>query len=336
MRVLLVGAGRWGEKHLRVLRELGAEVWVADPDPARRALAIGAGVAAGRVLADFQCALPLVEAVDVVTPADSHLALATAALEAGKACFVEKPLAPTAAEGEGLARVVARTRGLLQVGHIFRVHPVTDILLEHLKAGALGQIRYATVRFAGFKRPRRDVGVTLADALHGFDLLAYLLPGAPTAVTATLRDHLGRAMDDCSFSAVECGPVVGFVEAGYFAPPTTRQITIVGDVATLVGDFAAAEVRLHANRHVHGAGGWEAHEGAVTAMKAAGPEPLRRELELFLDAAVKRRPPAVDVQAGILALRVAEAAERSSRLGRRVLVSEIGVSAIVTAEAAGG
>ena len=61
---------------------------------------------------------------------------------------------------------------MLQVGHIFRFHPVTTALRERLAAGALGRVRYCTGRFAGFKRPRTDVGVTQTDAIHYFDLFA--------------------------------------------------------------------------------------------------------------------------------------------------------------------
>ena len=78
-----------------------------------------------------------------------------------------------------------------------------------------------------------------------------------------------------------------------------------------------------ANRHVPDAGGWQAPEGTVETFKASGPEPLRRELELFLDAARAGEPPPVDVKAGLDALRVVEAAQRSSALGRRVTLAEL-------------
>jgi UDP-N-acetylglucosamine 3-dehydrogenase len=323
VKVLLVGLGRWGEKHLRVLRHLDAEVWVADLRAERRTLAVQAGLAPTQVVADFRQALRHVDAVDVVTPADSHLALASEALRAGKACFVEKPLALTAREGRELARVVTATGGLLQVGHVFRFHPVTDALRRYLDAGALGRVRYATARFAGFKRPRSDSGVTRADAIHAYDLLAYLLRAAPTAVTATLRDHLSRGLDDCSFSTVEYGPVATFVEAGYFAPQTSRTCVIVGAEATIAADFAAAEVRLHRNRHVPGATGWEACAGPVEVIAAEGPEPLARELERFLEAATRGLASPVGVEAGVLALQVVEAVELSSRIGRRVGLDEV-------------
>src|SRR3990172_4805479 len=75
MDVLLVGLGRWGEKHLRVLRELGVGLWVADVSPARLAWAVKQGVEPARAVADYRAALPRVAAVDVVTPADSHRAM---------------------------------------------------------------------------------------------------------------------------------------------------------------------------------------------------------------------------------------------------------------------
>ena len=318
MRALLIGLGRWGEKHLRVLGELGVELWVADVSAERRAFAVKAGVDPARAVEDFRLALPHVDAVDIVTPADNHLALAGECLRAGRDCFIEKPLTLTVDEGRRLAAVVAETGRILQVGHIFRFHPVTTALRERLAGGGIGRVRYCTGRFAGFKRPRTDVGVTQTDAIHYFDLFAYLLGRAATAVTATLRDHLGRGMDDCSFTTVEYGDVPAFIEAGYFAPGTYRDCVIVGEQATIAADFGSAEVRVLGNRHVETAAGWQAPEGPIESFKASGPEPLRREMELFLEAVVHRGRPAVDVQAGLAAMRTVEAAQQSSAQGRRI------------------
>ena len=323
MKILLVGLGRWGEKHLRVLTELGVELWVSDLSEERRRVAVKAGVSPARAVDDFRNALPYVDAVDLVTPADSHLALAGECLRAGKDCFVEKPLALTVTEGHALAEVVRTTGRILQVGHIFRFHPVTTLLHERLANGAVGAVRYCTGRFAGFKRPRMDVGVTQTDAIHYFDLFAYLLGRGPTAVTATLRDYLGRGMDDLSFVTVEYGEIPTFVEAGYFAPGTYRDCVVVGEKFTLAADFSSSEVRIYSNHHVKVPGGWQAPEGAVERIEAKGPEPLHQELKLFLDAVSKRARPPVDVEDGLLALQTVEAAHLSSKLGRRVTLEEL-------------
>jgi len=205
--------------------------------------------------------------------------------------------------GEAICAVVVASPG-----H----RPSPDALVAHVRS-----------HLAGFKRPRTDVGVTQTDAIHYFDLFAHLLGHPATAVTATLRDHLGRGLDDCSFTTVDYGDVPAFVEAGYFAPGTYRDCVIVGERGTLAADFGSSEVRVLANRHVETPSGWQAPEGAVESLKASGPEPLRHELELFLDAVNRRSRPAVDVQAGLDALRTVEAAQRSSALGRRVTLAEL-------------
>ncbi len=326
MHVLLIGLGRWGEKHLRVLRDLGAEVWVSDVSPERLAWAARQGVDAAHAVTDYRAALGHVDAVDIVTPADTHLALATECLEAGRDCFVEKPVTLTVGEGRVLAERVRATKRLLQVGHIFRFHPVTECLRGALAAGRIGAIRYATGRFAGFKRPRTDVGVTQTDGIHYFDLFAYLLGRDATAVTAVVRDYLGRGIDDLSFATVEYGPTPVIVEAGYFVPGTHRECVIVGERGSLVADFGRSTVSAHAGTHRRRDDAWEAVDNGSEELKVSGDEPLRRELAAFFECVERRSPPAVGATAGLRALEVVEAAALSSRLGRRVTLDEIGTT----------
>lgn len=323
MRVLLVGIGRWGEKHLRVLCELGARVWVADISAERRAWALGQGLEPARVGADFRAALDHVDAVDVVTPGDGHAAVAEVALTAGRHCFVEKPLAVTAAEGRRLADLASEAGRVVQVGHIFRFHPVTAVLREALGAGRIGSVRFATARFGGFKRPRTDVGVTQTDAIHYFDLFAHLLGLPPTRVMAIQREFLHRGRDDLSVTAVDYGDVPAVVQADYFTPGTWRECVIVGDQGSLVADYTASTVTLHQTVHRRAAGGWDAIDAGKENLPTAAGEPLRIELEAFLEACDGRRPSAVPAAAGVSALEVVEAARLAARLGRAVRLDEI-------------
>jgi predicted dehydrogenase len=324
LKILLIGVGRWGEQHLRVLTDLGVEVWVADLDPSRLERAAPAfGVDRTRAVRDFRAALGEVDAVDLVTPADSHLALATECLESGKDCFIEKPVARTLAEARALAEVAERTGRIVQVGHIFRFHPATEIICQRLAEGRLGQIRYVAGRFAGFKRPRTDVGVTQTDAIHYFDLFTYVLGQRPAAVTAVLRDYLGRGLDDLSFVTVEYGTIPAFIEAGYFTPVAFRDCLVVGSEGSLVADFGQFEVTVFRNLHERSDGHWVARAEGRETIKVAGEEPLRGELGAFLEAVRSRQAPLVRVADGVLALHVVEAARLSSRLGRRVTLEEV-------------
>jgi UDP-N-acetylglucosamine 3-dehydrogenase len=323
MDVLLVGLGRWGEKHLRVLGDIGATVWVAEVSPERRQWAVAHGADAGRVVEDYRAALGRVQAVDVVTPADSHLAIAEVCLRAGKHCFIEKPLTRTAAEGRRLA-VIAREMGrVVQVGHIFRFHPVTAVMRQALDVGRLGAVRYATGRFAGFKRPRTDVGVFHTDGIHYVDLFRHLLRRDPTGVAALQRDFLGRGLDDFSVVTVEYGDVPTVIEANYFVPGTYRDCVIVGERGSLIADYGASTVTLYTGEHRRRGVAWEAVDAGKEELPAGGREPLRLELEAFRDACEGRHAPLVTVDDGVLALEVVEAATRAAQLGRRVSLTGV-------------
>jgi UDP-N-acetylglucosamine 3-dehydrogenase len=318
MNVLLVGLGRWGEKHLRVLGELDVTVWVADVSGARLAWAVRQGVEPGCAVADYRTALAQVDAVDIVTPADSHCAVARECLAAGRHCFIEKPLARTTAEGrevEAAARVAGR---LVQVGHIFRFHPVTATLREALGAGRIGRVRYAAGRFSGFKRPRTDVGVTQTDAIHYFDLFAHLLGSEATRVTSIQRDYLGRGLDDLSWAVVHYGDIPAIVEANYFVPGTWRDCVIVGERGALVADYGTSVVTLHLGEHLKRGEVWEAAETGKETLPTRREEPLRLELQSFLDACAGRAPNLVPVGDGVRVLAVVEAAAQSAQLGRTV------------------
>ena len=315
MNILLVGLGRWGEKHLRVLGELGVTVWAADVSEARREWAVRHGLDPRRALADYREGLAHVEAADIVTSADSHHAVAGDCLAAGLHCFVEKPLARTAAEGRELEKAAAAAGRLVQVGHIFRFHPVTATLRDALENGRIGRIRYATGRFAGFKRPRADVGVTQTDAIHYIDLFAYLLGREATAVSAMQCDFLGRGLDDLSLAVVHYGDMPVIVEANYFVPGTWRDCVIVGERGALVADYGSSVVTLHLGEHLKRGNAWETVETGKEELPARRDEPLRLELQAFLDACAGRAGNPVPAADGVRALAVVEAAAQSARLG---------------------
>jgi predicted dehydrogenase len=321
VNVLLVGLGRWGEKHLRVLGEVGATVWVADVSAGRRRWAVEQGVPETRIVADYREALPHVDAVDLVTPADSHLAIAATALGAGRHCFIEKPLATSVEASRQIVAAADRASRVVQVGHIFRFHPVTATLRAALEP--VGRVRYATGRFAGFKRPRTDVGVTHTDAIHYFDLFAYLFQREPTTVSALQRDFLGRGLDDMSLTTVMFGDIPTVVEANYFVPGIYRECVIVTEAGTLVADYGASTVRLYAGVHERRGDGWEAVDTGKTDFPVGREEPLRAELAAFLRACEQGLPAAVDVRAGLRAVEIVEAAALAARLGRSVALDEL-------------
>ena len=323
MNVLLIGLGRCGANHVRVLRQIGVTVWAADVSAERRQWAISQGVQPAHAVEDYQAVLERVDAVDVVTPADSHLAIAETSLAGGKHCFIEKPLTRTAAEGRRLVATARETGRIVQVGHIFRFHPVTAALQRALAAGRIGAVRYATGRFSGFKRPRTDVGVFQTDGIHYVDLFRCLLRREPTGVSALQRDFLGRGLDDLSVATVHYGDVPVVIEANYFVPGNYRDCVIVGEEGSLVADYGTGTVTLHRGEHRRVGSVWEAVDTGKEDLSASGGEPLRLELEAFIAACRGEQAVLVSAADGLIAIEVTEAATQSARLARLVSLAEL-------------
>ena len=326
-RILLIGLGRWGANHLRVLQSMPIDLFVAERDPGRLS---SSGVSQSHRSADASSLFPIVDAAVVVTPAQTHFEICRDLLEAGKDVFVEKPISLKSADAKELTELAKRNGLILQVGHIFRFDPASVWMRDAIAQGRFGEMKMLRANFSGFKRPRQDTGVTFADSIHFIDLFKFLLGKSPRRVHAVMRNFLGREgeMDDESLIVLEYDgdsgtPILATVEAGYHLPGKMRQLTIVGKDSSAVCDYNVAQYKIKTfeNRHVRSGAEIKATEGAMHQLEFPPEEPLRAELSAFLDAIETRGRPLVDGVDGMEAVRVVEAAIESAGTGKWVDIS---------------
>jgi UDP-N-acetylglucosamine 3-dehydrogenase len=327
-RILLIGLGRWGANHLRVLQSMPIELFVADTDLARLN---SSGVPQSHRTADARSLFPIVDAAVVVTPAQSHFEICRGLLEAGKDVFVEKPITSTSADAQKLVELAKRSGLVVQVGHIFRFDPASVWMRDAIAQGRFGEIKMLRANFSGFKRPRPDTGVTFADSIHFIDLFRFLLQKSPRRVHAVMSNFMERAggMDDESLIVLEydfggSASILATVEAGYHVPGKMRELTIVGKNLSAICDYNVAQYKIKTfeNHHVVESGEIKATEGAMHQLEFPPEEPLRAELAAFLDAIESRRAAAVDGTDGMEAVRVVEAAIESARTGKWINIGE--------------
>jgi predicted dehydrogenase len=199
--VALIGAGFIAEYHLAALRRLPGVALRAvvsrDADRARRC--------ADRFgIQDAGASLPAllgrddVQAVVVATPDDTHEAVATACLGAGKAVLLQKPMATDSAACRRMIVAAARSGSDLQVSWMHRHFEEVEEARRWIAEGAIGQVTSIRLRNATpgpdwgawfFQAGRVGGGVVLQLGAHGIDLVEHLLGpiAAVSARTATLR-----------------------------------------------------------------------------------------------------------------------------------------------------
>jgi len=183
-RVLLVGAGCFGQNHLRVLKDLAYQsrvelVGVVVRDAAhRRHITKEYDVTTYPRLT--KKLLKNVDAVDIVTPPETHFDLVKKCLQYADV-FVEKPLAMNAADAHRLEKMARRYKRTLTVGHIFRFHPVSLKLKALLpRKGIPSKINGSFVNPVSSDQDREPS----LELLHLFDVIDFLWSKRHTMVSA--------------------------------------------------------------------------------------------------------------------------------------------------------
>jgi predicted dehydrogenase/threonine dehydrogenase-like Zn-dependent dehydrogenase len=192
---------------------------------------------------------PAVDVVYVATRHNLHYEIAKAALLAGKAVFVEKPMTMTAAEGRDLAETAAGQKGLLTVGFNRRFSPHAARLKELLQTVAAPKTLLYRVNAGALPSehwlldPREGGGRLLGEGVHFFDLLAFLAGAEPTRVRSVSTP--GRSRDEAVVALeFEDGSVGTLVYTGSGAPAAGKERVEVfaGGVTLIIDDYRTLEV----------------------------------------------------------------------------------------------
>ena len=190
MRIALLGAGRIGRLHARVLAAQTevSEIVVTDVDPGRaRELAAEFN---GRAVESVEAALDSADAVVIATPTDAHATLVRAAVERGLPTFCEKPLAFDLGETADLVGRVERAGVPFQVGFQRRFDPAYREAHRLVEAGELG-IVYLVRLIANDHEPPPDAyiptsgGLFRDSSIHDFDALRWVTGQEVVEVYAT-------------------------------------------------------------------------------------------------------------------------------------------------------
>lgn len=330
MRVLQIGCGNFGPAHLAGWARLGlaGTLTVADPRPDLAEI-VARHAPGARAVADWRDVLAEAELVDVLTPTDTHHAIAAAVIAAGKPLFLEKPAAPTAEEARDLRRRAEAAAVPVQVGMYLRFHPKGAALKALVDEGAVGRLLHLSARFVGIKRMRADSGPLANDAVHFIDLILWLAGETPSRVFATLRDDEGRGHDD--LAAVQMrfpSGATALVESGYRLPGATADPFVPGTLSTKelivtgsegITRFSLTDERLTLWRGRHRRAGaifvpdyGEAEE--IAAPAAEPPEVMARQFDHFLRVLRGEAEPIATLRdAGVAVAQVLDAARESSR-----------------------
>lgn len=318
VKIAVVGLGYWGPNIVRNLHELPDASLEAVCDIRPEALfrmssrypVLRTTDDLEEILADEQ-----VEALAIATPVSTHAALATAALEAGKHVFVEKPLAGSLAEAENLI-LLARERDLvLMPGHTFLYSPPVNVIRDLIQSGELGEIYFISSSRVNLGIHQSDISIVWDLGPHDFAILRHWLEELPDRVSAVSRSCILPDVADVAFVSFEYPTgALAHVEMSWLAPSKLRRTTIVGSERMVLYDDTSTEpVRIFdsgvvpADPATFGEYRLTYRTGSIVAPRVDATEPLALELEDFCRAVRTGSEPLSSVEIGCDVIRMVEA-----------------------------
>jgi predicted dehydrogenase len=321
INLAVVGVGYWGPNMLRVGWEIDGVSMVAacdrDPEALARHTRRYPGMSLFRDV-DTLLADDTIDAVILVTPISTHFDLARRCLLAGKHVLVEKPLASSAEECRQLIELASERGLVLMPGHTFLYSPPVQAVKDLLERDDLGKLHFGTSSRVNLGLMQSDVSVVWDLAPHDFSILLYWL-GPPLFLRAIGRASIMPGILDVVF--VDMGFADGslfHVELSWLAPTKLRRTVLVGAEKMVVyEDTSGEQIRIFdrgvemSEPQTFGEFQLSYRSGDILSPRLDAAEPLRREIEDFVDCVREGREPRSSPQLGLDVVRMLEAVEQS-------------------------
>jgi len=297
IKVGVIGVGTMGQHHARVYAEFPSVelVGVADVD----------GVLAHSVAERFRTTAFTdykellkqgVDAVSIAVPTSFHKKVAVEVAEAGVSMLVEKPIADTIENAKEIIRRAEGNKVKLMIGHIERFNPVIPVIKKSIENTDVISIDITRV---GPIPPRiRDVGVVIDLATHDIDLIRYLANSESKRIYGLASKCLSEREDIAILSFEMENGILAHITTNWLTPYKVREINIYTKTKLVKGDFIDQKVSEFSNCG-------EDNGYLVKELNVPYGEPLKLELESFIETIAVNKQPPVTGHDGLTALGIA-------------------------------
>jgi predicted dehydrogenase len=303
LRTAVIGVGHLGGQHARLHAALAAEglsnfAAACDvmEDRAR-------SVAAERKVewtTDWRSLIGKIDAASLAVPTESHCEIACGLLEAGIHVLVEKPISRTLEEADRMIAAAKKGAAILQVGHAERFNPALVALRPHVRSPVYFEIH----RVGQFTMRSLDIDVVLDLMIHDLDIVQWLV-GEEVEVTGLhavgipiLTDRVDAANARLEFAT----GAVANITASRVGTEKIRKMRFFQPHDYVTVDYVTNHASISSLAPTN-TGPWPGVSTRVLPVKDV--EPLRAELDSFLQAITNRSQALVSGEAGRRALALA-------------------------------
>jgi predicted dehydrogenase len=291
--VAVIGAGSFGRHHLRILsKSPNAQLAGVVDSSADRAAAAAAEYGCPVFNSPAELA-GKIDAAVVAVPTSAHADVGCVLLENGIDVLVEKPIAHDLESARRLVETAARHNRILQVGHLERFNPGVVALKNIVTLPLFFEIH----RLSLFSPRSLDVDVVLDLMIHDLDIVLDLVGKMPEEIRAAGITILSDKVDIANVRLAFPGGCVANLTASRVSTERVRKLRLFQPHQYISLDYQKQEAvafTVSGNQQI-----------GFQPLPVAKDEPLRLEIEAFLDAVRNRSRPTVSGEEGLRALEIA-------------------------------
>lgn len=315
MKVGVIGTGSMGLNHVRVYSDLGVLAGITDVN-AESGHSVSKRFST-EFYEDAERLMKNVDAVSISTPTFTHYEMVDLAIKNGVDVLVEKPFTGKTELAEELCMKAEKEDVLLAVGMVERHNPVVATVKERLKKEEYGKlIAFSSRRVSSMPERIRDVGVIMDLGIHDVDVFNYLCGSPVKFVYAIGGSANGNGFEDHANVIMEAeNGIKGIVEVNWLTPMKVRSVSLTCSKVFAEFDYMDQSVSTSSSRFSNPndssfcyGSPWEFDHRRFSVRKE---EPLRRELQDFLDSSQSNGRPLVSGQDVLNDLQICMAALKS-------------------------
>lgn len=319
-KIGVIGTGSMGKNHARVCSDLPDVDLVGICDVNRDAAKVVAERFNTKAYSSYKDLLGLVDCVIIATPTNTHFEITNNALSYGKHVLVEKPICDTIKNAEDIVKKAEIENLVLASGHIERHNPAVAFVKEGIQKNKFGEIiSLSSKRVSNLPGRIKDVGVILDFGVHDIDVMRFL-SGEVKSVYAKAGVYNKNIMheDHATILLNFENDICGVVEVNWLTPIKIRKLFLTCSEQFVEMDYIDQSVNISSSSfnvvdemdlyHVP-------MQFTTNHIGLEKKEPLKNEIQDFIQAIKTHKKPLATGYDGLMALRIAKNALESFKRG---------------------
>jgi len=323
INVAVIGAGYWGPNLIRNLAQMkGAKLCAVCDIEQKNLDKIGSQYPGLKLTKNFNDIIndSSIEAVVIALPAALHYEFSKIALNNKKHVLVEKPITLDVASAQELVNIAEKNGRVLMVDSTFLYNSAVRKIKEYIKDGSLGDIQHIYFQRSNWGRIRKDINAMWNLAPHDVSMALYWLEEKPKMLYAHGQDYLQEGIEDMVYLDMEFeGKKTVHIYSSWMGPEKIRKAVIIGSKRKIVYDDMAKEnkVQIYTTKTDEN---FSFFSEEVSIPQIEMSEPLFVECIHFIDCIENNKKPLSDGIEGLETVRVLEAAQKSLKSKKPVII----------------